>query len=472
MIITEFELRANWHKNKAKVITVPPGSVITPSARDFLRSKGITVQIEGNGVMDFNKNTFSSTVQSRIEEEFLGSKSMSMTGPSPTNTKQLTDSRKANDGEKLEDGGLPENGGKPEHMTYLRKDILVEKTHPIIALRGQNDLFQCALVETQLFLLDLGERELALKLEEILKFTRSLMVAEVKDEPFEFKTLMGLNPQELREQSHFPHKYFGVKHAGLNYLDGPVVSKLHLLRSKAREVELYANRAFTMENGECVREDIVLALNRLSSALYILACQVRSRKNSSEKRLVPIGISNRHIHLAQEDLEVLFGKGYQLNVLKELSQPGQFAAKETVSLTGPKGTLENVRVLGPIRKETQIEVSVTDCYKLGITPVVRDSGQTEGTEGIKVIGPAGMLELDRGVMVAGRHIHMTPDQAQEWGLVDGQRVKVEVPGLRPLIFDNTLIRISPDYQPEVHLDTDEGNAACLNGEVFGRILGV
>lgn len=448
MIITEFELRANWHKSKTQVIVVPAGSIITPTARDFLRAKGIAVQIEGNGVMDFNKKTYSFVDDLPQKDE--------------ASTQNVT-----------EGSSSLEKETKPEYMTHLRGKELILKTHPVVALRGQNDLFQCAIIETQLYFKSCGELELVENLEEILGFMRALMLAEVKDEPFVFERLLGLSPQELREQSHYPEKYFGLKHGYMRQEDGHIVARLHTLRSKSRVVELYACRAFLKEDGTCIRKDIVQAFNRLSSAFFILACRIRSRSNgkNKEKELleVPIAISNHHVHLAQNDLEVLFGKGYVLHPQWDLSQPGQYAAQEKVTLQGPKAKLENVRVLGPVRPETQVEVSVSDCIKLGLTPYVCDSGQMEGTEGIRLIGPQGQVDLARGVMVVGRHIHMPPEIAEAWGIKDGQRVRVDVPGVRAVSFAEALIRVSPHYRLEFHIDRDEGNAALLAADSIGRI---
>lgn len=435
MIVTEYELRANWHKTKDKIITLPQGSVITPSAWDFIRSKGIDVRIEGNAQQ--------TVVRQKPLEEKLNAPRQSQSQSS--------------------------SGVKPEHMTHLRIGALVTKTHPVVAYRGQLDLFQCELVEAQGFFAQEGEEELILKLEEISTFARQLMVSEVKEEPFQWATLIGLKPEELRERSHNPKKYFGVEHTPLSYTHGKVVSKLHHLRAKSREVELYANRAFTDDLGVCSRTDLIQALNRLSSALYILACEVRGR--FLEKR-VPIGTSNRHIHLSQDDLFVLFGENYALTLQKELSQPGQFAAKETVTLVGPKGCLEKVRVLGPVRKNTQAEISVTDCYKLGIKPVIRDSGQHDGTPGLQIVGPLGNVELESGVMVASRHIHLHSDDAKQWSLKDGDRVRIKVQSKRPMVFEDVLIRVSEHFRKEMHLDVDEANAALIEPQSQGLLMGV
>ncbi|MDI6812735.1 MAG: phosphate propanoyltransferase [Desulfitobacteriaceae bacterium] len=176
---------------------------------------------------------------------------------------------------------------------------------------------------------------------------------------------------------------------------------------------------------------------------------------------VPVGISNRHVHLTQEHLELLFGPGHQLTKLRDLSQPGQFASEETVTLIGPKGSMDGVRVLGPVRKASQVELAATDTFKLGVRPPVRDSGDLLGTPGIEIVGPVGKIRLERGVIVAARHIHMSPRDAVACGLRDGDHIEVEVPGERGGVFENVLIRVSPRYALDMHLDTDEGNAFSL-----------
>jgi len=186
---------------------------------------------------------------------------------------------------------------------------------------------------------------------------------------------------------------------------------------------------------------------------------------------VSVGISNRHIHLSQEHIEVLFGAGYTLTKMKDLSQPGQFASEETVTLIGPKGSLPGVRVLGPARKASQVELTGTDTFKLGVKPPVRDSGKLEDTPGIDVEGPKGRVHLDQGVIVAARHIHMTPQDATKYSLRDGDHVRVAVPGPRGGVLEQVLIRVNPDYALDLHLDTDEGNAfGLVNGQQLDVLL--
>jgi putative phosphotransacetylase len=185
---------------------------------------------------------------------------------------------------------------------------------------------------------------------------------------------------------------------------------------------------------------------------------------------LPIALSNRHIHLCQEDLNILFGEGYQLTLKKNLSQPGQYACEEKVDVVGPKGTLSGLRILGPVRKRTQVEISISDAIKLGVQPVVRNSGDIEGTPGAKIIGPKGEIEIKEGVIVAARHIHMHTTDAEKFGVKDGDIVKVRTEGIRALVFENVLIRAGETHALEMHVDIEEGNAAAVkNGDLVELI---
>ena len=179
-------------------------------------------------------------------------------------------------------------------------------------------------------------------------------------------------------------------------------------------------------------------------------------------RPIPIGVSGRHLHISREDLDAIYGKGYELTEDRPLTQPGQYAAKERVTLVGPKGVIENVRILGPVRKQTQIEISFTDARRLGVNPPIRDSGDLAGSPGITIVGPEGSVTLKEGVIIAKRHIHMTPQDAEEYKVVDGEIVRVVCGDERKLIFDEVLIRVSENYRLDFHLDFDEANAAGVN----------
>lgn len=185
---------------------------------------------------------------------------------------------------------------------------------------------------------------------------------------------------------------------------------------------------------------------------------------------IPVGLSNRHLHLSQKDLETLFGREAKLTNLRDLSQPGQFAANEIITLVGPKGRIERVRILGPVRDCTQAEISRTDSYTLGVKPPVRISGDIKGSSGIKVIGPKGEIDLDEGVIIALRHIHMSSEEAKSFGVQDGDRVRVKAPGERALVFDNVMVRSGPTHRLDFHIDVEETNAAGLSQGDFVEII--
>ena len=185
---------------------------------------------------------------------------------------------------------------------------------------------------------------------------------------------------------------------------------------------------------------------------------------------VMVETSARHLHVSQEDLVTLLGEGAVLSDKKDLSQPGQFATNEKVEVVGPKGSLK-MSILGPVRPETQVELALTDARKLGITAPIRESGDLAGTPGCKLVGPAGEVEISSGVIIAKRHIHFSPDEAKEAGVVDKQVVSVKLNyNDRSLIFGDVVCRVSPKYALAMHIDTDESNAAGLPGTVDGEII--
>ena len=186
---------------------------------------------------------------------------------------------------------------------------------------------------------------------------------------------------------------------------------------------------------------------------------------------VGIGISNKHVHLSDADLAALFGAGHKLTLKKELKQPGQFASDELVDVVGPKGTLKGIRVLGPTRKESQVELAQTDARTIGLSLPVRESGVLDGSPGVKLVGPAGEVNLAKGAIIALRHIHLSPAQAKDAGVKDKDWVTVKTFGSRPLIFEDVLIRSGDAHTSEFHVDTDEGNAAGIQNDEQVEIIG-
>jgi putative phosphotransacetylase len=185
-----------------------------------------------------------------------------------------------------------------------------------------------------------------------------------------------------------------------------------------------------------------------------------------------VNLSNRHIHISAEDLEALFGKGHKLTKTKDLIQPGQFACAETVTIKGPKGSFEGVRILGPERKETQCEILASDQFKLGVPGCpVRESGQLDGSAPFEIVGPAGSIKKDKGLIIAKRHIHFSPADAERFGVVDKQKVSLKVGEDRGAIFLNVVCRVNPTYALECHIDFDEGNAVGVGNGSLGEIVG-
>ena len=181
--------------------------------------------------------------------------------------------------------------------------------------------------------------------------------------------------------------------------------------------------------------------------------------------------SARHVHVTQQDLETLFGKGYELKVKKMLSQPGQYACEERVDVVGPKKTLTGVSILGPVRNATQVEISLTDARSIGVAAPIRESGDIEGSGACKLVGPAGEVEISQGVIAAKRHIHMTPADAAEFGVTDKQVVSVKIDSDgRSLTFGDVVVRVSEKFALAMHIDTDESNAAACGRDTMGEIV--
>ena len=212
-------------------------------------------------------------------------------------------------------------------------------------------------------------------------------------------------------------------------------------------------------------------MDQCEALMKIITAAVKCISDSkTESEEIPVGVSNRHVHLTAEDLEKLFGAGYELTKLKDLSQPGQFACKETVTVCGPKGAIEKVRILGPVRKASQIEILAGDCFKLGVKAPTKLSGELDGTPGITLVGPKGSVQTNGGVMVAKRHIHMLPADAERLGVHDGECVCLEADGERGGILRNTIIRVADQSSLECHLDMEEANAMGLGSSSIVRII--
>ena len=383
---------------------------------------------------------------------------------------------------------------KPEHMTNLTPSELVPKNDLRITFRGKLDTFQAQLLQVIAKCHKYNSPQLAAYLGEAVGLLRKVMAADVKNEPLPPWTFIGLTPDELREHSHHPEKYYNRKHQPPEADLGYAALELNLLRAQSREVEMAFSQAF-IEGNTVKRGDIATLLNRLSSGLYILYCRAAGGEFDCAQTApgggtaccsraagaggsavpvralpIPLEVSAHHVHLTREDVETLFGKGHCLTPKRDLSQPGQFLSEERVTLRGPKGEIRNVAVLGPERPATQTELSISDACVLGIAPPIRLSGDLSGAADVTIIGPSGTLEAKGSAIVARSHIHLTEEDAKEMGLRNNQLVSVEVKGDRPVTFRDVVVRVSQKSRKFMHIDFDEANAAHIGKGVSGLIL--
>ncbi|HHX66822.1 MAG: phosphate propanoyltransferase [Miniphocaeibacter sp.] len=211
-------------------------------------------------------------------------------------------------------------------------------------------------------------------------------------------------------------------------------------------------------------------MDNFEEALKILVYGLENNNLNMKDDSIPVGISNRHVHLSKEDLETLFGKGYELTKLKDLSQPGQYAAKETVIICGPKGAIEKVRILGATREKTQIEILAGDCFKLGIKAEPRLSGKLDNTPGLTIIGSQGSVQTENGLIIGQRHIHMLPEDADKLNVKDGENVSIKIEGIRSGVLDNVIVRAVENSALECHLDMEEANAMGLDSKSKIKII--
>ena len=211
-------------------------------------------------------------------------------------------------------------------------------------------------------------------------------------------------------------------------------------------------------------------MNKYEDLMKLLLDSMKGESTTADGYNVPVGVSNRHIHLSKEDLNILFGHNYSLTKIKDLSQPGQYACKETLIICGPNGSIDKVRILAPLRNRTQVEILNGDCYKLGVRPHIRDSGDLKQSSSITLVGPKGSVQINEGVIVAKRHIHMSCKDAKDLNVEDGQVVSIEVNGVRGGVYKNVTIRANENSALECHIDIEESNAMMLGNSSKVKII--
>jgi propanediol utilization protein/ethanolamine utilization cobalamin adenosyltransferase len=378
---------------------------------------------------------------------------------------------------------------KPEHLTQLSGNQLVPKDHPLIVFRGWLDRLQAEILLLQKQAVQRGDIHLGQTLGELLERARAILRAEVVGDPLDPCGFLGLSEAEIRDRSHHPQKYFGLQHLEVTaQMDASVLSLNHL-RTLVRGAELSAVAAFSAA-GEIGRSDIIQALNRMSSVIYVLMLQIAQKTDPSGDGMdnqvvddivarvmaqfktveegIPVELSARHVHLSAAAVQKLFGK--ELTPVRELSQPGQYLCQERVRLVGPAGTMDNIAVLGPARGSTQVEISATDARVLGLAPPIRQSGDTQGSAGLQIVTDIDTLTIDEGLIIAARHLHMHPDDAVRLGVKDKDLVRIRVGDLRSVVYENVLVRVNENYRLAMHIDFDEGNACGWVSGMTGQLL--
>lgn len=451
-IITDIVLRAHWFKTHSSEYVVGKDILLTPAAKDFIKEHQI--QLVCREDTDKPADGCQKMTVIPIEKDCDGK---------PVFIDEATKEKMS---------------VKPEYMTHLYGNHLVPKTDKRIVFRGKLDSLEADIMRVQILAKQKEAKVLVNQLSEILSFVRSILRAEVLSEPVPKIKLLNLDSDELRYESHHVKEIYGISHPTPEYTMGALCMALNQLRTKVRETELCAASAF-IKDETCMRPDILEALNRLSSCVYLLflraltqtkPAQPSAPDGRSKKKPVPVEASGRHVHLTREAMLALFGKE-QMTKKSDLSQPGQFAAQERVTLMTSKGTLERVAVLGPVRDEVQVEISLTDAKILGIDVPVNLSGDLSGAADVIIVGPEGIYNAVGSVIAAKAHIHMTPEDARHFGVEDKDIVSVRLESRRPVTIEEVLVRVSDKFALAMHLDYDEANAAQFKKGDLGYIIG-
>lgn len=515
-ILTDIALRAHWFRSHEKEYRVSKDTMLTPAARDFIREHGITLTYEDSvseGQMEdevssapealkaVNQLPDAATVEKIAKAAAAAVVNGQIQDAVASATAEVVSCRqnlpkKAAESADEHYTAMPmtavpqgpdhkpqyvngETGEvlsvKPENMTHLHGNVLVSKTHPQIAFRGMLDSLEAKIMSLQVAASENGLHRLTDALDEVLAYVRQILSAEVLDKELGEIHLLGLDSAGLRYESHHIKEIYGIPHPMPEYRMGRICIGLNELRTFVRETELAAARAF--QSGDtCTRPDIVEAMNRLSSVIYILFCrQLTGRwpgqQELSETKDLPgflVEASGRHVHLTQQAIDMLFGEN--LHEKSPLSQLGQYASEERVRLVTAKGEIDNVVVLGPPRDAVQVEMSLTDARILGITIPVNLSGDLKGAADVILVGPKGIYNAVGSVIASKAHIHMTSEDARLYGVEDGDSVAVRLETERPVTIDDVIIRVSEKFSLAMHMDYDEANACSYKKGDMGYII--
>ncbi len=488
-ILTDIALRAHWFRSHEKEYHISKDTMLTPAARDFIREHGITLIYEETAPQGQSEAEASSAPEAvkavnqlpdaATVEKIAKAAAAAVAGSDGEPYKAMPMAAVPQGADHKPQYVNGETGEvlseKPENMTHLHGNVLVPKTHPQIAFRGMLDSLEAKIMSLQVTASENGLHRLTDALDEVLAYVRQILSAEVLDRELAEIHLLGLDSAGLRYESHHIREIYGIPHPMPEYRMGRICIGLNELRTFVRETELAAARAF--QSGDtCTRPDIVEAMNRLSSVIYILFCrQLTGRwpgqQEVSETKDLPgflVEASGRHVHLTQQAIDVLFGEN--LHEKSPLSQPGQYASKERVRLVTAKGEIDNVVVLGPPRDAVQVEMSLTDARILGITIPVNLSGDLKGAADVILVGPKGIYNAVGSVIASKAQIHMTPEDAKLYGVEDGDSVAVRLETERPVTIDDVIIRVSDKFSLAMHMDYDEANACSYKKGDMGYMI--
>lgn len=361
---------------------------------------------------------------------------------------------------------------KPTNVTHLSGNIFVPRNNPHIAFRGKLESLESQIMLLQVITDETDNRRLQTAMEDVLAFVRQIMSAELLNRKIENVQILGADRKKIDYEYHHIMKIYGIPHPMPDYTMGRTCIELNRLRTFVRETEVNAAQTY-LDGNDCSRQDIMDAMSMLSNAVYILLCRQLTGKwprteVTGELPGFLVEASGRHVHLTDEAVMTLFGE--PLHKKKALTQPGQFSSEERVKLRTPGGEISHVIVLGPARDAVQVEISLTDARTLGIKIPINMSGDLTGAADVTLVGPKGVYEARQSVIASRAHIHMTPKDADFYGVEDGESVSVRLETDRPMTLDDVVVRVSEKYALAMHIDYDEANACLLKTGDLGHII--
>lgn len=471
-VLTSVELRARLLCDGKVQYKLSHDVVMTKAARDFIRDHKIKIDCTEDTAQQDDLYLFSGEDQPLAEENGELIEKNAIPGIAGNEPFFILVPYEDRDPEYINARTGERFSQKPAGITHLYDNIFVLKSNPRIAFRGKLDTLESQIMLLQVIADETDNRRLLKSLDDVMEFVREIRSAEVMNRKIEKIELLGEDERKLAYEYSHILKIYGIPHPVPDYSMGRTCVELNRLRTFSREAEVSAAQAY-MDGANCIRPDILSAVNTFGNAIYILLCrQLTGRwprlEGADELPGFLVEASGRHVHLTQEAIQILFGE--PLHRKKPLTQPGQFAAEERVKLKTPDGEIGHVVVLGPARSKVQVEISLTDARTLGIDIPINMSGDLTGAADVTLIGPKGVYEAPGSVIAARAHLHMTPEDADFYGVEDGESVSVRLETDRPMTLDDVVVRVSTTAALAMHIDYDEANACLLKTGDLGHII--